>query len=119
MTFRYEERLFKKIDRRLIHLEYWKKLYKEHTRYRRKNLYMLGASAYNRLDTAMLLSYPHKCFKWGYFINVPSINITSILQEKEDQPLKILWCGTISQVKRPDLAIKLASKLKKITSNFN
>ena len=74
---------------------------------------MLGASAYNRLDTAMLLSYPHKCFKWGYFINVPSINITSILQEKEDQPLKILWCGTISQVKRPDLAIKLASKLKK------
>lgn len=113
LTFRYEERLFKKIDRRLIHLEYWKKLYKEHTRYRRKNLYMLGASAYNRLDTAMLLSYPHKCFKWGYFINVPSINITSILQEKEDQPLKILWCGTISQVKRPDLAIKLASKLKK------
>ena len=35
------------------------------------------------------------------------------MQEKEDQPLKILWCGTISQVKRPDLAIKLASKLKK------
>ncbi len=25
LTFRYEERLFKKIDRRLIHLEYWKK----------------------------------------------------------------------------------------------
>ena len=112
LTFRYGERLFKKIDRRFIQIKYWQKLYREHTKYRRKNLYMLGASAYNRLDTALLLSYPHKCLKWGYFINTPLIDITNILHKKDKSSYKILWCGTIAQVKRPDLAIKLAALLK-------
>lgn len=119
LTFRYGERLFKKIDRRFLRLDYWKKLYGEHTRYRRKNLYMLGASAYNRLDTSLLFSYPHKCFKWGYFINVPQISVDDILQKKPKDSIRILWCGTISQVKRPDLAIKLAAKLRKDNLDFH
>lgn len=120
LTFRYGERIFKKIDRRIIQIQYWRKLYNQHTKYRRQNLYMLGASAYSRLDTAILFAYPHKCLKWGYFINVPSIDIKEILQKKgEATCYNILWCGTIAQVKRPDLVVKLAAKLKKEGLSFH
>lgn len=113
LTFRYMERLFKKIDRRILSFNYWKNLYNTHTRYRNKNLYVLAASAYNRIDTALLLAYPHKVFKWGYFINSPQLNIQSLLQGKqEDRKIQLLWCGTLAQVKRPDLAVRLAYLLK-------
>ena len=119
ITFRYEERIFKKIDSRFLNIKYWIKLYCQHTRYRYKKLYMLGASAYNKLDTTLLLSYPNKCFKWGYFINPPQIDINNILYSKRSNSYKILWCGTISQVKRPDLAIKLAQMLKQRNIDFH
>lgn len=119
LTFRYDERIFKKIDSRFLNINYWKGLYKRHTQYRHKKLYMLGASAYNRLDTAILFSYPNKCFKWGYFINTPPIDINNTLYKKRSHSCKILWCGTIAQVKRPDLAIELAKLLKKENINFH
>ena len=119
VTFRYEERIFKKIDRRLCHLTYWKELYEKHTCYRSKKLYMLAASAYKRLDTSLLYSYPDKCYKWGYFIDVPPIDIFSLLEKKDNSCIKVLWCGTISQVKRPDLVVKLASILKEKQINVH
>lgn len=111
-TIRYGERLFKKFDRRFIKPSFWKARYNEHTRYRNYPLYMLGASAYNRFDTALILSYPGKVFRWGYFTTVPDIDIESLIEKKSNQEIRILWCGTISQVKRPDLVPILAKRLK-------
>lgn len=119
LTFRYEERLFKKIDRRFIQYRFWLNLYRNHTRYRNKPLYMLAASAYNRLDTGIIFSYPRKCYKWGYFINADKqLDINALLNRKRDKKISILWCGTLAQVKRPDLVIGLAKRLKKNGIDF-
>jgi len=117
-TIRYEERLFKKIDRRLIQLHYWKQLFAKHTRYRKAPLYMLGASAYNRLDTAIIMSYPNKVYRWGYFTYVPNLEINDVIDKKPKDKIYILWCGTIAQVKRPDLVPILALQLKNLGYDF-
>ena len=114
MTFRYGERLFKKIDRRYIKYSFWKTLYKQHTIYRNKPLYMLAASAYMKSDVSLLCAYPGKVFRWGYFVNAPDMDIREVLHRKRNQPvIRILWCGTYTQFKRPDLMIKLAGIFKK------
>lgn len=120
MTFRYGERLFKKIDRRYIKYSFWKQMYEQHTKYRNLPLYMLAASAYMKSDVSILHAYPNKVFKWGYFVNAPDINIREVLcQKRNPSAIKILWCGTYSQVKRPDLMIKLAGIFKKNHINVN
>jgi glycosyltransferase involved in cell wall biosynthesis len=120
VTIRYEERFFKRIDRRFIKRSFWESLYIAHTQYRNKPLYMLGASSFNKLDTSIIFAYPHKVFKWGYFTSVHDLDINKILLYKmvsTSQTISILWCGTIAQVKRPDLVPKLAKRL--ISDGYN
>lgn len=120
ITFRYGERLFKKIDRRFLRRSFWKRLYDEHTRYRNKPLYMLAASAYMKSDVKKLFAYPNKVFKWGYFTNASEIDIHQVLEDKRStSKIRILWCGSIAQVKRPDLIVQLAYMLKKENINFH
>lgn len=119
LTFRYGERLFKKIDRRILKISYWKNLYCEHTRYRKKPLYMLAASGYMKSDVSKLFAYPNKVYKWGYFTNASEIDIHEVLRKKRDvKQIRILWCGSICQVKRPDLIVKLGYLLKKDNVDF-
>lgn len=117
-TIRYEERLFKKVDRRFLKISFWLNLYKTHTIYRCKPLYMLGASAYNRFDTSVLFAYPNKVFKWAYFIKIPQLDINKIIASKPVGRIDILWCGNISHYKRPDLVPYLAHKLRRKGINF-
>lgn len=120
ITFRYGERLFKKIDRRFLRRSYWMSLYHEHTKYRRKPLYMLAASAYMKSDVSKLFAYPNKVFKWGYFTNASEIDIHEVLRKKRNiQQIRILWCGSICQVKRPDLIVKLGCLLKRENIDFH
>lgn len=120
ITFRYGERLFKKIDRRFLRLSYWKGLCNEHTQYRNKPLFMLAASAYMKSDVTKLFAYPNKVFKWGYFTKASDIDIHKVLESKRNiDKIRILWCGSIAQVKRPDLIVQLAYMLKKENINFN
>ena len=120
ITFRYGERLFKKIDGRFLRRSFWKRLYDEHTRYRNKPLYMLAASAYMKSDVRKLFAYPNKVFKWGYFTNASEIDIHQVLEGKRNiDKIRILWCGSFTQVKRPDLIVQLAYMLKKENINFH
>lgn len=120
ITFRYGERLFKKVDRRFLRRSYWTKLYHMHTQYREKPLYMLAASAYMKSDVNKLLAYPNKVFKWGYFTNASDIDIHQVLENKRNvSKIRILWCGSIAQVKRPDLIVQLGYMLKKKDIDFH
>ena len=67
LTFRYNERWFKKNYRKLLFPHAWRNYYRRHIRYRNKNLYMLCASAFTASDVAKVFAYPNKCYKWGYF----------------------------------------------------
>lgn len=119
LTIRYGERLIKLVDSRLLKPEYWRNLKELHTKYREKPLYMLGASGYNRFDSSLIGAYPKKVFRWGYFPRVENIDISEILRKKKSDTIRILWVGTIIDVKRPDLVPELAKRLKRRGYKFH
>lgn len=78
------------------------------------NVYRLCLSAYTAND--MYLLHPFlkgKCYKFGYFTQAGNLNIDNIIKkrEKEDH-VKIFWSARLLKLKRPDLPVLLAKKLK-------
>lgn len=111
LTFRYYERFFKQGKLRILDPRVLLSLYKMHIRYRKKNLFMLCASAYTAPDCRFIFSYPNKTFKWGYFIRVKERSFEELLQKKNDKQIKILWVSRFIKLKHPEEVIKLAQKL--------
>jgi glycosyltransferase involved in cell wall biosynthesis len=90
----------------------WNSYYK----YPRRNLYMLCCSAYAAGDYALLGSYLARCYKWGYFTKVEAKDVeTTIAQKKENF---IFWAGRLLDWKQPELALVVASYLKKRNISF-
>lgn len=119
LTFRYSERLYKKgvlfrfkpraIVGQFIH----------HTRFRRKNLYMLCASAYTSYDFSLWGNYKNKCFKWGYFPVIEKKELSYLLNEKSNERISILWAGRMLKLKHPEYVLFLAEYLKDHKRNFH
>ncbi|MGN0347102.1 MAG: glycosyltransferase family 4 protein [Lachnospiraceae bacterium] len=115
-TFRYFERIYKTGRIHAFSLKsYWHKL-KEHTRYRKKPVYLLCAGAYVPLDFHLFFSYPGKMLKWGYFPE---------FMEYEEEAFdgknirEILWTGRMLGWKHPEDALWLAKELKKKQISFH
>jgi glycosyltransferase involved in cell wall biosynthesis len=118
LTFRYSERIFKKGIWRIIDPRVLASLYKHHTRYRSKNLYMLCASAYTAFDFALAGAYKGKAYKWGYFPEIKLADINELFLKKRNSPPKLLWAGRFIDWKHPEHAIILADMLKKQGYDF-
>ena len=112
LTFRYNERWFKKNYHRLFKFSALKNYYRRHTRYRNKELYMLCASAFTASDVAKVFAYPNKCFKWGYFTEVETFNFDEVYTQKQSPIVSMMWCARFIDWKHPEMAVELASKLK-------
>ncbi len=139
LTFRYSERIFKGGLWRLRTPKTIASLMKYHTRYHRKPLYMLCASAYTPFDFSLAGAYHNKTFKWGYFPEVKRQDIDALMQRKdiarerlmrhEDFAAKprglkhpcasILWVARLIGWKHPDASIRIAEKLKRNGYNFD
>lgn len=111
ITFHYNERWFKHISYKLFSPRLWAHILSNHVKYRNKRSYMLCASAFTARDVNMVFAYPHRCFKWGYFTKVDSLDIESILAAKRGKT-RIMWCARFLKLKHPELVVKLAKKLK-------
>jgi glycosyltransferase involved in cell wall biosynthesis len=118
LTFRYNERLFRKGLIRLVDPRVLVHSLLTHTRYRSKNLHMLGASAFTRADANMILAYPGKCWTWGYFTRVYTYDIAQLMQEKTKDRIRLLWVGRFLSWKRPGLAIGVAQRLRETGVDF-
>lgn len=120
ITFRYLERIFKDgyihaIDPRVI-----KNMIFHHTRYRKKQLYLLAASAYTAIDMSYFGAYPNKIYKWGYFPEVKKYNIDSLLINKElSRKINILWAGRLIKYKHPEYVIDIARFLKEKNIDYH
>lgn len=111
LTFRYCERFFKQGKWRILdpRVAYYR--YKTDTRYRKKPLYMLCASAYTAPDCRFIGAYPNKTYKWGYFPPVKRYDdIEDVINRKK--PNSILWCARFIAMKHPEAALYVAKKLK-------
>lgn len=116
LTFRYSERYFKKFRWR-VDPRAWRAHYKKDIRYRRKNLYMLCASAYTAPDCRFIFSYPHKTYRWGYFPPVREYgDVGALIAQK--LPRSLLWAGRLIEWKHPEAAIRLAEQLTRDGADF-
>lgn len=111
LTFRYYERYFKEGRWHILDPRVFIAHYKQDFRYRKKNLYMLCASAYTASDCRFIFSYPDKTYKWGYFPPVKRYdNIENIINAKT--PASILWVARFIKLKHPEAPLYVAKRLK-------
>lgn len=117
LTFRYNERFFKEGKWRILDPRIFFGCYKAHTRYRKKNLHMLCASAYTAPDCKFIFAYPNKTYKWGYFPIVKKYeNIENVISTKHTH--SILWVARLIPLKHPEYPILVAKKLKEAGYDF-
>lgn len=117
-VFRYQERIFKKGQWRVISPRVIKNLYNSHLKYLSKNCYMLCASAYTAADFSLVGAYKNKTFKWGYFPEVREYEIKNLLLKKKNSNINILWVGRLIDWKHCDKAIEIAKRLKRDKYRF-
>lgn len=119
LTFQYCERLLKLGRKAFIMPGFYRSIYCRFIKYRKKNQYVLCASAYTAPDLEKFGWPRNKCFKWGYF---PEINKAEP-RDNEKCGLKykgvtILWAGRLVGWKHPEVAIRLADSLKSSERSF-
>lgn len=111
LTFRYCERFFKNGRWRILDPRVFLSCHLQHTRYRKKDLYMLCASAYTAPDCRFIRAYPEKTYKWGYFPPVTQYeSIGAILSAKKKN--SILWVARMIPLKHPEVPLEIAKRLR-------
>lgn len=118
LSFRYCERSLRKGTWRALIPTTARAIYKQYIRYRKKNLYILSASAYTSLDLAMLGFSAYKCFKWGYLPEVKRYNDFDTLMNGK-KPQSIIWVGRFIECKHPEFALDAAKRLKEKGIEFS
>lgn len=117
-VIRYSERLYKTGLWRAVSPRGLRKKYHDHTRYRRKRVYLLCAGAYVPLDFSIVRAYPGKMFRWGYFPETRRYDVERLMagkrsrREGENGRAEILWAARFIGWKHPEAAVELARKLK-------
>lgn len=120
IVFLYSERWFRKFQLGYLNPKVWWYWYSHYTRYRNNKYYMLCASAFTASDVSKIKAFPNKCFKWGYFTQVPTFDASSYTKRKKQaQQIKILWCARFISLKHPEMAINIAKYLKDLNYNFS
>lgn len=88
--------------------------YREHVKYRGKNICMLCAGAYTAADFRLIGAYPGKLFKWGYFPALRTYTDEEFRALKgDDGTLDIVWAGRFIPLKHPEYVVRLAKTLEK------
>lgn len=106
LTYLYRERLFKNGTWHRFYPPTALKLYKDYTKVRNRNVYLLAASAYASFDLQLCGFKKEKCFKWGYFPELlPQV-------KKNFDKLRIMWCGRMLWWKHPEDAVEVALYLR-------
>ena len=116
ITFRYFERIYKTGRIHAFSPKSYRNKLKEHTRYRKKPVYLLCAGAYVPLDFHLFFSYPGKMLKWGYFPDCMEYEEEMFAGKNTRE---ILWTGRMLGWKHPKDALWLARELKKKQISFH
>lgn len=115
LIIRYHERIFRqnlslkqKLKRTLVSLIYNPK---------RKEIYLLCASAYTAADYKKIGLFKNKAYKWGYFPKFNEYSCGELLAKKTKN--KLLWCGRYLPLKHPEYALQVAERLKEEGYDFS
>lgn len=125
LTVRISERLYREGQWKAISPRGLLRKYKEHTCYRKKNVYLLCAGGYVASDFSLVKAYPGKMFKFGYF---PEIKTYTPKELKKNHPwgkrvneeeIQLVWAGRFIPLKHPEYVVRLAEKLKQRGYRFH
>ena len=118
LSFRFCERSLKKGTWRRFIPTTRKKIYDGYTRYKKKKLYILGASSYAASDLALCGFDKKKCFTWGYFPAVESKDVNKLSEVKRANAVpEILYAGRLLPLKHVIDTVRAVHNLKKIGIN--
>lgn len=118
VTLHYSERWFKDGYRKLLSPLAWVRFYRYHIRYRNRRSYLMCASAFAAKDAEMVFAYPGKCYKWGYFPEVPELDMEESLKERESTSVRILWVARFIGWKHPEKMVSLGRYLREKGYDF-
>lgn len=79
---------------------------------RNEKVYKLCASSHVASEMNIFGAFKGKCYKWGYFPEIPSLDIERIIADKFGEKINFMWCSRFIHWKKPELVIELASKLR-------
>jgi len=112
-TMRMSERLYREGQYKFISPRGLLRKYKEHTRFRNSNVYLLCCGGYVASDFSLVKAYPNKMFRFGYFPETKIFEGTSLWNGKPSlDTVHIVWAGRFMPLKHPEFVVKLASDLK-------
>lgn len=112
LSFEASERWLKRGILNLLSPRLLRNMWYYHTLFRKKPVYKLCSSAYAAGDQYKMFSYKDRCYKWGYFTRVDDYDILASLDDRQVAEFRLMWCARFLKLKHPEMAIKLAARLK-------
>lgn len=118
IVFRYSERPLKEGFIKFFIPRLTKKYIHLHVRNKNRKVFILAASAFAAYDfKKMFGSYPDKCYKFAYFPKHISYDINELFARKkriadDAGAVTVLWEGRMIRLKRADLLIRAAARLR-------
>lgn len=103
LTFLCTERIFKKNSFEEASIKRKIAIKWHHSKFQKKNVYVLCASAYTAYDFTKLKLYKDRMYKWGYF---PEIDYKKTISKSySDGIIRLLWVGRFIDWKHPEIAV--------------
>lgn len=119
--WRYSEPLYKTGRYKWISPRGLRKKYHDHTRYRKKRVYLLCAGAYVAGDFRLVGAYGGKRFRYGYFPAFRQQDLEDLMAGKDQASqgrLRLLWAARMIDWKHPETALQVAAGLREQGIDF-
>ena len=120
-VWRYSEPLYKTGRYKFVSPRGLRKKYHDHTRYRKKRVYLLCAGAYVAGDFRLVGAYGGKRFRYGYFPAFRQQDMEKLMAGKEQASqgrLRLLWAARMIDWKHPETALQVAAGLREQGIDF-
>ena len=112
-TIRMSERLYREGQYKAVSPRGLMRKYREHTKYRKGNVYLLCYGAYVPSDFHIVRAYPNKMYRFGYFPETKLFDGNALFENKPSlDTVHIVWAGRFMPLKHPEFVTKLAKDLK-------
>lgn len=120
-VWRYSEPLYKTGRYKFVSPRGLRKKYHDHTRYRKKRVYLLCAGAYVAGDFRLVGAYSGKRFRYGYFPAFRQQDPEKLMDGKDQASqgqLRLLWAARMIDWKHPETALQVAAGLREQKIDF-
>lgn len=119
-SLRVSERIYREGQWKAVSPRGLVRKYRDHTRFRKKQVGLLCAGAYVASDFHLVRAYPDKMFRFGYFPETRHYTEEELEGRKErDGKIHFLWAGRFMPLKHPEYAVRIGEELQREGCSFH